>query len=361
MSNDAIIECVPNFSEGRDIEKVNAIAEAIASVDGIKLLHIDRGDAANRTVYTYVGSPEKMVESTFRAIKKATEIIDMRHHSGEHPRIGAADVVPFVPIKGISLEETAVYAEILSKRVSNELGIPVYAYEYSAKKKEREKLEYCRKGEYEGLQKKISTFEGMPDYGPNVYNDSVARTGASVIGARNFLLAVNFNLNTVSESLASMIAADVRDSGRLIDTGLWEKDENSLWVKKIDGRPTNIVERMRGPLKGCKAIGWYIKEYGIAQVSMNITNMNVVTLAEAFETVSRFARLRGVRVTGTEIIGLVPLQAMTDTGKYYLSLQGYNKTTENEQVRTAIRSLSLNDLSVEFDPMQKIIEYKIKK
>jgi len=361
--NNQLIECVPNFSEGRDLKKLDAIASAIRSVSSVKLLHIDRGEAANRTVFTYVGPPSDMVEATFRAIETASRVIDMSEHHGEHPRIGAADVVPFVPVSGISLDETKKYSRILSERVASELGIPVYAYEASATRPERKKLEYCRKGEYEGLALKISTPEGRPDFGPDSFTESARRSGASVIGARNFLLAVNFNLNSKSAQLASMVAADVRESGRVIDPGLWFQTEDGLWNRKkeCDQNPTNQKICIPGQLVGCKAIGWYIEEYGIAQVSMNVTDMNTTPLHVVFETVSSFARLRGLRVTGTEIIGLLPLKALTDAGKYYLSLQGVNESTEYEQVFTAVRSLSLNDLPAGYDPQARIIEYLISK
>lgn len=356
----AIIECVPNFSEGRNMETLNAIAAAVRSVDGVSLLHMDRGEAANRTVFTYAGSPDEMVEATFRAIETASRLIDMRCHHGEHPRIGAADVVPFVPVSGITLEEAAVFSKRLSQMVADRLGIPVYAYEASAVDPRRRRLEYCRKGEYEGLKEKIGTEEGRPDFGPSEFTETAARCGASVIGARPFLLAVNFNLNSRSSALASQIAADVRESGRLIDPALWKKDNDGVWRKKVNAVPSADKIRVAGLLPGCKAIGWYIEEYGISQVSMNITDMHKTPLHMVFETVSDMARKRGLRVTGTEIIGLLPLEALTAAGEYYLKLQGVECADEKEKVRIAVRSMSLCDLPAGFDAEKRIIEYLLK-
>lgn len=356
----AIIECVPNFSEGRNLETLDSIASAIRSVEGVSLLHMDRGEAANRTVFTYAGNPDAMVEATFRAIKVASEKIDMRHHHGEHPRIGAADVVPFVPISGITLEETKEYSKRLSEMVADKLGIPVYAYEASATDSLRRKLEYCRKGEYEGLAKKIVTADGKPDFGPSEFTDAVAQSGASVIGTRPFLLAVNFNLNSRSRELASMIAADIRESGRVIDTAMWKQDSDGLWQRVEGALPSGEKVRVPGILEGCKAIGWYIQEYGISQVSMNITDMTKTPLHQVFETVCRVAMQRGARVTGTEIIGLLPLAALTAAGEYYLHLQGVENDDEKEKVWTAVRSMSLSDLPAGFDPDKRIIEYLLR-
>jgi len=343
------------------MDTLDAIASAICRVKGVTLLHTDRGEAANRTVFTFVGEPDPMVEATFRAIEVASRKIDMRLHHGEHPRIGAADVVPFVPVSGITLEETAKYSKRLSEMVANRLGIPVYAYEASATDAKRRKLQYCRKGEYEGLAEKIATEDGKPDFGPAEYTETVARSGASVVGARPFLLAVNFNLNSRSSDLASLIAADVRESGRLIDPTLWEKDGEGLWQRKDVAAPSGEKVRVGGMLEGCKAIGWYIEEYGLAQVSMNVTDMHRTPLHVVFETVSRVARLRGSRVTGTEIIGLLPLEALTAAGEFYLSQQGVYGADEKEKVWAAVRSMSLEDLPAGFDPQKRVIEYLLRK
>lgn len=350
--NQAIIECVPNFSEGRDKTKIKEITDAIESVEGISLLDIDPGEATNRTVVTFVGSPEDVVEAAFRGIKKAAEVIDMTTHHGAHPRMGATDVCPLIPVAGITLEECAELARRLAKRVAEELNIPTYCYETAAFRPERKNLAVCREGEYEALPNKMGSEEKGPDFGNRAYDEGVAKTGATTIGARDFLIAVNFNLNTTSTRRANAIAFDVREKGRPMReggkvTGKPIKDEN--------GKPVMIP----GTLKGTKAIGWYIDEYGIAQVSMNITDISKVPLHEAFDEVCRKADARGVRVTGTEIVGLVPKRTLIDAGKYFLRKQQRScGIPDSEIIRIAIKSMGLDQLSA-FDPKQKVIEYLI--
>ncbi len=329
-----IIECVPNYSEGRDRSVIDAIVSAIASVDGVKVLNVDPGEAANRTVVTFIGAPEAVTEAAFRGAAKAAEKIDMRLQHGTHPRIGATDVLPLVPVSGISLEECADLARKLAERLFKELGIPCYCYEAAAYKFERRNLAVCRAGEYESLPEKIADPDRRPDFSPSEYNDTVARTGATNVGARNFLIAVNFNLNSKSVDLAMEIAKDVREKGRKV---------NGEWV--------------RGTLKGCKALGWYIDEYGIAQVSMNITDINATPLHVAFEEVSRAAAARGLKVTGTEIIGLVPRKVLLDAGMFYLERSRRPlDVSEDEIIDAAIKAMSLDDLRP-FDPQEKVIEY----
>lgn len=348
----AIIECVPNFSEGRDKTKIKEITDAIESTEGISLLDVDPGEATNRTVVTFVGSPEAVVEAAFRGIRKAAEVIDMRQHHGAHPRMGATDVCPLIPVSGITLEECAELARKLAERVSAELGIPTYCYEAAAFRPERKNLAVCREGEYEALAVKMDTEDKGPDFGRRPYDEAAAKTGATTIGARDFLIAVNFNLNTTSTRRANAIAFDVREKGRPMReggkvTGKPIKDEN--------GKPVMIP----GTLKGTKAIGWYIDEYGIAQVSMNITNISQVPLHVAFDEVCRKADERGVRVTGTEIVGLVPKRTLIDAGKYFLRKQHRSVgIPDREIIRIAIKSMGLDQLS-EFDPEQKVIEYLI--
>jgi len=320
---DQLVECVPNFSEGQDKNKIDAIAEAISSVH-VKILNIDPGKAANRTVITFAGSPEAVCEAAFEGVKKAGEIIDMRVHHGTHPRIGATDVLPIVPISGISLEECAELGRNLAKRIFEELGIPCYCYEASAFKPERKRLEICRAGEYEGLAAKIANPQTRPDFSPDYFTNVAAKSGATVIGARKYLIAVNFNLNTQDKDIAMEIAKDVRQSGRVV---------NGI--------------RMPGSLGGVKAIGWYIEEYGFAQVSMNITDIDQTPLYKAFETVSEAAEARGVEVTGTEIIGLVPQKVLLDTGRHF--------DTNAEPLQKAITTLNLNQIRP-FIPEEKIIE-----
>lgn len=347
-----IIECVPNFSEGRDKTKIKEITDAIQSVEGISLLDVDPGEATNRTVVTFVGEPAAVVEAAFQGIKKAAEVIDMRGHHGAHPRMGATDVCPLIPVSGITLEECAALARKLAERVATELNIPTYCYESAAFTPERKNLAVCREGEYEALPNKMGSKEKGPDFGNRPYDDEVAQTGATTIGARDFLIAVNFNLNTTSTRRANAIAFDVREKGRPMReggkvTGKPMKDEN--------GKPIMIP----GTLKGTKAIGWYIDEYGIAQVSMNITDIAQVPLHVAFDEVCRKADARGVRVTGTEIVGLVPKRTLIDAGKYFLHKQQRSSGIPDEEIiRIAIKSMGLDQLSP-FDPKQKVIEYMI--
>ena len=352
MEKNAIIECVPNFSEGRDKAKIKEITDAIQSVEGISLLDVDPGEATNRTVVTFVGAPEAVVEAAFRGIKKAAEVIDMTAHHGAHPRMGATDVCPLIPVAGITLEECAELARKLAERVATELNIPTYCYEAAAFRPERKNLAVCREGEYEALPNKMGSEEKGPDFGNRPYDAEVAKTGATTIGARDFLIAVNFNLNTTSTRRANAIAFDVREKGRPMReggkvTGKPIKDEN--------GKPVMIP----GTLKGTKAIGWYIDEYGIAQVSMNITDIAQVPLHEAFDEVCRKADARGVRVTGTEIVGLVPKRTLVDAGKYFLRKQQRScGIPEEEIIRIAVKSMGLDQLAP-FDPKQKVIEYMI--
>lgn len=353
-----IVECVPNYSEGRNQEAIALIVKAIADArvntengeECVKVLNVDTGKATNRTVVTFAGSPEAVMEAAFQGEKKAAEVIDMRQHHGEHPRAGATDVLPLVPVAGITLEECAEMARCLTRRIYEELGIPCYCYEASAYRPERKNLAVCRAGEYEALPEKIIDPERKPDFGPAEYNDIVAKAGASTVGARDFLIAVNFNLNTASADKAMEVAADVREKGRPAREG---GSPTGKILKDADG---NTI-RIPGTLKGCKAIGWYIEEYGIAQVSMNITDINKTPLHVAFEEVCRAAAARGLKVTGTEIIGMVPEKVLIDAGRYYLARQGRTSgISEEEIIQTAIKSLGLNDLRP-FNPREKVIEF----
>ena len=345
-----IVECVPNYSEGRDKSVIDSIVAAIASVEGVKVLDVDPGVATHRTVVTFVGEPAAVCEAAFRGSAKAQELIDMRHHHGAHPRSGATDVLPLIPVAGITLEECASLARELAKRLYEELGIPCYCYEAAAYKPERKNLAVCRAGEYEALPEKIADPARRPDFGPDSYNDTVARCGATNVGARNFLVAVNYNLNTTSTRRAMAIAFDVREKGRKAReggslTGKLLKDENGeqIWIP--------------GTLKGCKAIGWYIDEYGIAQVSMNITYIEATPLHVAYEEVSRAAAARGLRVTGAEIVGLVPKKVLLEAGKFYLARQQRSLgIDESEILKIAVKSMSLDDLKP-FDPKEKVIEF----
>jgi glutamate formiminotransferase/formiminotetrahydrofolate cyclodeaminase len=345
-----IIECVPNFSEGRNKEVINAIVKSIADAAEVKVLNVDPGEATNRTVVTFVGSPEDVVEAAFQGVKCAGELIDMRVHQGAHPRSGATDVLPLIPIAGVTLEECAELARTLAKRIFDELGIACYCYESAAYVPERKNLAVCRSGEYEALKQKIADPAKRPDFSPEVYDDVVAKSGATNVGARDFLIAVNFNLNTTSTRRANAIAFDVREKGRAVRegnpiTGKIVRDENGEPVMKP------------GTLKGCKAIGWYIDEYGIAQVSMNITDINQTSLHEAFDEVCRAAQARGVRVTGTEIVGLVPKKTLVEAGKYFLKKQNRScGLAEEEIIRIAVKSMGLDDLCP-FNPKEKVIEY----
>ena len=345
-----IVECVPNYSEGRDKSVIDNIVAAIGSVEGVKVLDVDPGEATNRTVVTFVGEPAAVCEAAFRGAAKAQELIDMRHHHGAHPRSGATDVLPLIPVSGITLEECASLARELAKRLYEELGIPCYCYEAAAFKPERKNLAVCRAGEYEALPEKIADPARRPDFGPTAYNDTVARCGATNVGARNFLVAVNYNLNTTSTRRAMAIAFDVREKGRKAReggslTGKLLKDEKGeqIWIP--------------GTLKGCKAIGWYIDEYGIAQVSMNITDIDATPLHVAYEEVSRAAAARGLRVTGAEIVGLVPKRVLLEAGNFYLARQQRSLgIDESEILKIAVKSMSLDDLKP-FNPKEKVIEF----
>ncbi len=347
-----IIECVPNFSEGRNSVVIKEITNAIESVEGIKLLDVDPGKATNRTVVTFVGSPEDVVEAAFRGIKKAAEVIDMRNHNGEHPRFGATDVCPLVPVANVTMEEAVEFARKLAERVGKELGIPVFCYEFAAFTEERKSLANCRSGEYEGLKDKISTERWKPDFGPAQWSESVSKSGATAIGARNFLVAYNINLNTTSTRRANSIAFDIREAGRV------KREGNSVTGKIVTDKNGEPV-RIPGTLKKTRAIGWYIEEYGIAQISINLTDISVTPVHVAFDEVCEKARLRGIRVTGSELIGLIPLSAMLDAGKYFLRKQQRSTgISDDEIIKIAIKSLGLNELSP-FDPKKKIIEYVI--
>lgn len=344
-----IIECVPNFSEGRDKAKIERIVDAIRKSGGVKVLDVDPGEATNRTVVTFVGEPAAVCEAALAGMRKAAEEIDMREHHGAHPRMGATDVCPLIPVSGITLEECAVLARDLARKASEQLGIPTYCYEAAAFSSERKNLAVCRAGEYEALPEKLGHEGKGADFGDRPFDESAARTGATAVGARDFLIAVNFNLNTTSTRRANAIAFDVREKGRPKReggklTGKPIKDEN--------GKPVMIP----GTLKGTKAIGWYIDEYGIAQVSMNITDMSVTPLHKAFDEVSRAAAARGLRVTGTEIVGLVPKRAILDAGRHYLRMQQRSLgIPEEEIVKIAVKSMGLDDLKP-FNPKEKIIE-----
>ncbi|MDD5974709.1 MAG: glutamate formimidoyltransferase [Bacteroidales bacterium] len=347
-----IIECVPNFSEGRDLAVIKQITDTIEKVEGVKLLDVDPGEATNRTVVTFVGAPEVVVEAAFQAVKKAAELIDMRHHHGAHPRMGATDVCPLVPVAGITLEECAELARQLGKRIGDELGIPVYAYEAAAFTPERKNLAICRKGEYEALSKRFGVKEENPDFGPTVWNESTAKSGATAVGARDFLIAVNYNLNSTSTRRANAIAFDVREKGRPQREG---GSPVGKVMKDADGNDIMIP----GTLKGTKAIGWYIDEYGIAQVSMNITDIKTTPLHVAFDEVCRCAANRGLRVTGTEIVGLVPKSTLIEAGKYFLRKQQRSVGIHDEEIiKIAVKSMGLDDLKP-FNPKEKVIEYLI--
>lgn len=347
-----IIECVPNFSEGRDKEVIRQITSAIEAAADVKLLDVDPGEATNRTVVTFVGEPEAVVEAAFVGVKRAAELIDMRKHKGAHPRMGATDVLPLIPIAGITLEECAELARKLAERIANELKVPTYCYESAAFTPERRNLAVCREGEYEALPEKLAHKDSAPDFGARPFDEGVARTGATAVGARDFLIAVNFNLNTTSTRRANAIAFDVREKGRPVREG---NPIVGKIVKDADGNPL-----MRGgTLKATKGIGWFIEEYGIAQVSMNLTNISVTPLHVAFDEVCRKADARGVRVTGTEIVGLVPKRALIDAGKYFLRKQHRSVgIAEEEIIRIAIKSMGLDDLKP-FNPEEKVIEYML--
>jgi len=346
-----LIECVPNFSEGRDMAVMKQITDRIESVEGVKLLDVDPGVSTNRTVVTFVGAPEAVCQAAFLAAQTATQVIDMSKHKGEHPRFGAMDVCPLIPIAGITMDETVEYARKLAKRIGEELGIHVYCYEYAAFNEKRRNLAHCRAGEYEGLKDKLTTPEGKPDFGPTSFN---AHTGASAVGARDFLVAYNVNLNTTSTRRANAIAFDVREKGRIKRegdplTGKIVRDEN--------GNPVTIP----GSLKHVKGIGWYIEEFGIAQISMNLTNIKETPVHVAFDEVCKKADDRGIRVTGSELVGLIPLAAMLDAGRYFLKKQQRSVgVSDKELIKIAVKSLGLDDL-YPFKPEEKIIEYAIEK
>ncbi len=345
-----IVECVPNFSEGRNPEIIKQIAAEIENTKGVRLLNIDPGEATNRTVITFVGEPAPVVEAAFKAVKRAGQLIDMRQHHGAHPRIGATDVLPLIPVSGITLEECAQLARQLAQRIADELLIPCYCYEAAAYAEERRNLAVCRSGEYEGIPKKLSTPGQEPDFGSRPMDEGIARTGCTVVGARDFLIAVNFNLNTTSTRRANAIAFDVREKGRPKREG-----------HPITGKPMKDAEgktiMLPGTLKKTKAIGWYIDEYGIAQVSMNITDINVTPLHKAFDEVCRCAQNRGLRVTGTEIVGLVPKRTLIEAGRYFLEKQQRSTgIPEEDIIQVAIHSMGLSDLRP-FNPREKVIEY----
>ncbi len=347
-----LIECVPNISEGRDEAKIKQVTDVIETVEGVKLLDVDPGKATNRTVITFVGEPQQVIEAAFLVIQKASEVIDMSKHSGEHPRFGATDVCPLIPIANISMEETAEYAHKLGEKVGQELGIPGYFYENAAKEDKRKNLANCRSGEYEGLSQKLSNPEWKPDFGPSEFNDHVKGSGCTAISARDFLVAYNVNLNTTSTRRANAIAFDIREAGRVkreggTITGKIVKDEN--------GEPVKIP----GKLKAVKGIGWYIDEYGIAQISYNLTNISITSMHVAFDETCKSATERGLRVTGSELIGLVPLKAMLDAGDYFLTKQKRSLgISDEEKIKIAVKSLGLDDLKP-FNPRERIIEYQL--
>lgn len=345
-----LIECVPNFSEGRDMSVIKQITDEIEKVDGVKLLDVDPGAATNRTVVTFVGTPDEVIEAAFVAIKKASEVIDMRNQHGEHPRFGATDVCPLVPVSNITMEETIKYAHKLAERIGNELKIPIYCYENAATQPVRRNLANCRSGEYEGLKEKLVDPEWKPDFGPAEFNERVAGSGATAVGARDFLVAFNVNLNTTSTRRANAIAFDVRERGRSKRegnpiTGKIVKDEN--------GKPVMIP----GSLKEVKAIGWFIEEYGVAQISMNLTNISITPVHIAYDEVWKKANERGIRATGSELVGLIPLEAMLEAGRYFLRKQKRSVGVDNEELlKIAIKSMGLDDLKP-FNPKERIIEY----
>ncbi len=347
-----IIECVPNFSEGRDMHIINQIVDEIKTVEGVKVIDVDPGKATNRTVVTFVGEPEPVCEAAFRSVKKASELIDMSKHKGEHPRFGATDVLPLVPVKGISMEETAEFALKLGKRIGEELGIPVYCYEFASSEEKRRNLANCRAGEYEGLPQKLTDPAWKPDFGPDAFTETVKKSGATAVSARNFLIAYNINLNTTSTRWANSIAFDIREKGRIKREG---NPVTGKIVKDENGEPVYTP----GLLKGVKGIGWFIEEYGIAQLSFNITDTTNVSMHQLFEFACERAAVRGIRVTGSELVGVVPLQMMLDTGKYFLSKQHRSTgISDAEILKIAIKSLGLDELTP-FDPKKKIIEYLI--
>jgi glutamate formiminotransferase/formiminotetrahydrofolate cyclodeaminase len=347
-----IIECVPNISEGKNQNIINQVVEEVEKIEGVKLLDVDPGKTTNRTVITFVGEPEQVCQAAFEVVKKAQELIDMRSHHGDHPRFGATDVCPLIPVANITMDEVVEYARKLAKRIADELDIPIYCYESAAFTPERRNLATCRKGEYEGLKERIESSDWKPCFGPNKWSEKIAKSGATAVGARDFLLAVNYNLNTTSTRRANAIAFDVREKGRVKREG---NKPNGKPVLDANGKKVMIP----GTLKGTKAIGWYIEEYGIAQVSMNITNCNVSPLHICFEEVSNKAAQRGIRVTGVEIVGLVPKKTLIDAGKFYLKKQQRSVgVDEDTLIKIAVKSMGLDDLKP-FNPKEKVIEYMI--
>lgn len=345
-----LIECVPNFSEGNDMNIINQITDVMKTVEGISVIDVDPGKATNRTVVTMVGEPEAVCEAAFRAVKKASELIDMTRHKGAHPRFGATDVCPLIPVSDITMEETVEYARKLGERIGKELQIPVYCYEFAAFTPERRNLATCRAGEYEALGERLGSEQWHPDFGPRELNAHTAKTGATAVGARNFLVAYNINLNTTSTRRANAIAFDVRERGRV------KREGNPITGKPVkDENGKNVM--IPGTLKSVKAIGWYIEEYGIAQISMNLTDISVTAVHEAFDEVCRKAAERGIRVTGSELVGVIPLQAMLDAGRYFLRKQQRSTgISDKELIKIAVKSLGLDEL-YPFDPKKKIIEY----
>ena len=347
-----LIECVPNISEGNDTKKINEIVNIVETVDGVSLLNVDPGKATNRTVITFVGEPKNVIEAAFLLIKKAKELIDMSKHSGEHPRMGATDVCPLVPISNISMDEVTKYARELAKRVGSELEIPVYCYENAAFKNERKNLANCRSGEYEGLKKKFEDKNWKPDFGPSVFNDSVKKSGATAISARDFLVAYNVNLNTTSTRKANAVAFDIREAGRI------KREGNKITGKIINDKNGNPL-RTPGLFKSVKGIGWFIDEYGIAQISYNLTDINISPLHEVFDKTCQQATKRGLRVTGSELVGLVPKSVLIDAGKFFLKKQKRSLgISEKEIIKIAVKSLGLDELAP-FNVNERVIEYMI--
>ena len=348
-----LIECVPNISEGRNQIVIDKIVDVIETVDGVKLLNVDPGKATNRTVITFVGEPQAVIDAAFLLIEKAKELIDMSLHKGEHPRMGAVDVCPLIPISNITMEETVEYAHKLGERVGDELGIPIYCYENAAKEDKRVNLSNCRSGEYEGLSKKIITSVWKPDYGPSKFTESVVKSGVTAISARDFLIAYNVNLNSTSSRRANAIAFDLREAGRI-------KREGDKISGKIVKDKNGEAVRQPGIFKNLKGIGWYIEEYGIAQISYNLTNINITSLHDVFEKTCQRAEIRGLRVTGSELIGLVPKKVLIDAGKYFLQKQSRSLAISDEEIiHIAIKSLGLDELQP-FNPEERIIEYALK-
>jgi glutamate formiminotransferase/formiminotetrahydrofolate cyclodeaminase len=347
-----IIECVPNISEGRDTDKIKTISSVVEQIEGVKLLNVDPGKATNRTVITFVGEPKQVIDAAFMLIKKAQELIDMSKHSGEHPRMGATDVCPLVPIANISIEECAKWANRLAERVGNELGIPVYQYESAAREEKRKNLANCRQGEYEGLSKRLIDPEWKPDFGPSEFNKSVKHSGATAISARDFLVAYNINLNTTSTRRANSVAFDIREAGRI-------KREGDKLSGKIITDENSIPLKTPGLFKSVKGIGWFIEEYGIAQISYNLTNINISPLHEVFDKTCERATARGMRVTGSELIGLVPKKVLIDAGKHFLKKQKRSTGIhESEIIKIAIKTLGLDELAP-YNPEEKVIEYML--